>query len=665
LEYKAALFSEIRTCKVVRAMHRKGKEVGKERIGFREYRLESYPQTAGTRNTGNKRDRTMVVRNRLPSERYVQEAVIESKTGLRTGNNLENLSKGVYAMKRLFSFKMACALALVLALTIFTGAAFAEPWSFGVMADTQWKTSPDGKNPNNVAVGVITHLNQEFINHGVKFVIQTGDLTENGNNLEMDTTATFRQALYNAGIGFYPLRGNHETSAAVAAEFKRVFPQTQTGVNNQTPSDALVTTTYYGPPPANTNTTFTVGSNFSSPTAIDPNYAGLTYSFDYDNVRLVLLDGFTIPNIACNLIENQQPWISSTLSSRPAGTHAFVFGHKGLITENHKDILFTAPGGCNGSSTNSTPAVKPAEQNAFMSSLFNNGVRYYINGHDHMHNRAVVTSPDGLSAVQNITTSSNSYKFYIPIDPSSDEQYNLPAFGFLRETPVAQELFTVGYYIVTVDGPRVTVDHYSSPNGCNGDCDLTDDVIPYTFTKRETFGYSLNGKEFPVAQGASYTGVQDSYKGTTAKVLDGINGSAATVYDGRITTKTVNTGWTPKAVTKKKNDDIGSNILSLWGMADLGSNQTDVYTLSMSYDNHTLFPVEPGKGLPRLATRDENGEWVNAVDMNFGGTKKFILGPWKPGYGLGTYGIDLTRHTAWAVINHDGDFAVAGFRRFH
>jgi hypothetical protein len=50
--------------------------------------------------------------------------------------------------------------------------------------------------------------------------------------------------------------------------------------------------------------------------------------------------------------------------------------------------------------------------------------------------------------------------------------------------------------------------------------------------------------------------------------------------------------------------------------------------------------------------------------MNFGGAKKFVLGPWKSDYGLGTYGIDLKTHTAWAVINYNADFAVAGFRHF-
>jgi hypothetical protein len=580
-------------------------------------------------------------------------------------------------MRKLFGFKTLIALAFTILMGV--SLTWAEPWKFGVMADTQWKASPDGRNPNTVAVDVINHLNDEFITHGVKFVIQTGDLTENNTNLEMDTTATFRQSLYNAGIGFYPLRGNHESSATSATEFKRVFPQTQTGVNNQTPADALATTPYYGAPPANTNTTFTVGSNFNSPTAIDPNYAGLSYSFDYDNARFVLLDQFTIPNITCNLIENQQPWITGMLGNRPSRTHAFVFGHKGLITDNHADILFGP--NCNGSSSNSNPSVKPDAQNAFIGSLYNNGVRYYMGGHDHMHNRAIVTSPDHTSTVQNIINASNSYKFYIPQDPSNDEKYDLPAFGFLRETPIAQELFTVGYYIVTVDGPRVTMDYYSSPNGCNGDCDLTNDIIPYTFSKRETFGYSLNGQEFLVPQGEPYTAVQDSFEGTTARILGGINGSTATVSDGRPLIKAVDTGWTSMHFEhnkhyfdkshdkhwfgKSKDDfDLASNILTLWGMADLGSDQADVYALSMSYDHRKVMPFHLGNGGFGIATKDAEGNWVNAADMNFGGTKNFVLGQYDPSYGLGTYGVDPSTHTAWAVINYNGDFAVTRFENY-
>jgi hypothetical protein len=556
-------------------------------------------------------------------------------------------------MNKPLNFKKTYALALTLALVMFIGvvAASAEPWKFGVMSDTQWPNSPDNKNPNSVAVNVINHLNQEFINQGVKFVVAVGDVTDNGSILALDTRATFAQAFYNAGIGFYPLRGNHESSKTAAIEFQRIFPQTQTGLNNQTPLASFVTTTYYGAPPLNTNGTFTVGSNFASYPAANVGYNGLFYSFDYDNARFILMDQFTPTDGASHSVLDaaQVNWVGTQLQTRPDRTHAFVFGHKHLISENHADTLF-----------GSNPSVNPDLQNTFMASLFNNGVRYYLGGHDHMHNRAIVTSPSGTSTVQNIITASNSYKFYIPQNPSNDAKYNIPVNGITngpREMEISQELFNVGYYIVTVDGPRVTVDYYASPNGCNGDCDETYDVIPYTFTKHETFGYSLNGREFLVAQGQSYADVQDSHGSTTARILGGINGSTAADYAGRPFTKAVDTGWSHGRC------DTASDILSLWGMADLGSDQTDVYALSLNYDHERVRPEHLGRGLFGLAAKDADGNWINAVDKNFGGTKKFVMGPWRPGYELGTYGVDPHTHTVWAVINHNSNFAVAQFEQ--
>jgi hypothetical protein len=38
--------------------------------------------------------------------------------------------------------------------------------------------------------------------------------------------------------------------------------------------------------------------------------------------------------------------------------------------------------------------------------------------------------------------------------------------------------------------------------------------------------------------------------------------------------------------------------------------------------------------------------------------KKFVVGSYQSGYGLGTYGIDFSTRTVWAVINHAGNFAV-------
>jgi|GEM_PF-295008 len=573
-------------------------------------------------------------------------------------------------------------MASLLLIVVMAATATAAPWKFGVMSDTQWPNSPDSKNPN-VAVNVIRHINTEFIKHGVKFVVQVGDLTDTpgANNLNLDLRATFAQDLYNAGIGFYPLRGNHESAGAAAIEFQRIFPQTQTGVNNQTPVNAMINNTIYGAQ-ANTNGAFTVGGNFAGETGME----GLTYSFDVDNARFVLIDQFTKPSGTshANLDQTDVDWVGGRLSSRPANTHAFSFAHKGLITENHNDNLFN--------STNPTKTQASMDlMESFMRKLSDNGVRYHMGGHDHMHNRAIVSSPNtGNYKVQNLIGASNSYKFYIPPTPSTFATQTWRSL----EKQIAQELFTVGYYIFTVDGPKVTVDYYAMPNGCNGDCDQTNDVIPYydpvtgtgaPFTKHETFGYSLNGIEKVVDQGADYlltdttaTAIangETGYLGTTARILDGVNGSAGKDYNNRALTKVVDTGWSPKR------GDTASDILTLWGMADsLATNftdtnnpnysykyvvpnttKTDTYVLSLTYDPTHVTASRLQSGHFGLATRDENGKWVNAITKNVGGSQKFVSGAWNAGYGLGAYGIDPATNTAWAVINHNGDFAVAPF----
>ena len=155
----------------------------------------------------------------------------------------------------------------------------------------------------------------------------------------------------------------------------------------------------------------------------------------------------------------------------------------------------------------------------------------------------------------------------------------------------------------------------------------------FTFVKRSTTGYSLNGKENLVAQGASYAMTDDTtvaatmesgFIGTSMAILAGINGSTATTNYGKATEKAVNTGWAPK-----DNDVLDSDILTLWGMTDLGTDKTDTYVLSMTYKpGHSEHLGNGGFG---IATKDADGNWVNAVDK-VGGTPNFVKGPWKEGY---------------------------------
>ncbi|MBN2242546.1 MAG: hypothetical protein JW793_07640 [Acidobacteria bacterium] len=92
------------------------------------------------------------------------------------------------------------------------------------------------------------------------------------------------------------------------------------------------------------------------------------------------------------------------------GLHVFLFSHKNLMGANHPDTLF-----------GSNPASNAEAQNAYMKSASENGVRYHFWGHGHNHLRSLVSSPDGISRLQNIIPSSNSYKFYIPKKPFIDE----------------------------------------------------------------------------------------------------------------------------------------------------------------------------------------------------------------------------------------------------
>ena len=337
-------------------------------------------------------------------------------------------------------------------------------WSFGVMADTQWtlgtNDADDGYDPDSCTVFIAEQIQQAFINAGVAFVIHVGDLHDNTTVPGEDTRALYAQSLYNAGIGFFPLRGNHDNSAAIASAFQTIFPQTQNGIQNQTLKNVslsslnLTTTdiTNLGLP-STRRPAFTLGHNFSSPTSFNGALTGLTYSFDFENARFVLLDQF-IPIGSpsgydmSSTINAQQSWITGQLEGRHV-PHAFVFAHKGLITCNHADVLF--------SESNGTPADNPAYTDAFMASLAGNNVKYYIHGHDHMHDRSIVTDTTGKNAIHQLLCSSDSSKFYVPQGAngsfpqtgsvngshptySNDEYYDVPAFGISRRTPISQEL---------------------------------------------------------------------------------------------------------------------------------------------------------------------------------------------------------------------------------
>ena len=120
---------------------------------------------------------------------------------------------------------------------------------------------------------------------------------------------------------------------------------------------------------------------------------------------------------------------------------------------------------------------------------------------------------------------------------------------------------------------------------------------------------------------------------------------------------------------QSENADAISDVVTIVGAAsasikenhDTNSyNPNDIMGIQLSFDrNISLSQRDLNQGRTiALSVRDEKGKWVNAVDANFGGTKNFVYGPYDPTAPLGTYGVDNVNKVAWAVVNHDSDFAV-------
>jgi hypothetical protein len=460
-----------------------------------------------------------------------------------------------------------------LALAVVLGAAsrtFADPFTFGVMSDTQLT----GYTVNGVACGgtngvstqIISEVNKEFNRLGVNFVVQVGDLTENGGvsqlqthldanagiatyNTPTNTSQAFTTTALNAK--FFGLRGNHEGDSTSQTFFQ----------NNYIP---------------------TTGGGYTVEVAPFDN---TSYAVTYNGVKIVLLDYNT--SLSTSLMDQATAW-SNTVLSENDHTQAFMFHHKNLVGQNHKDNQFQTGGA-------TTQDANPTQQNAFISMLQSQNVKYDISGHDHMNHRAIITSPDGQSSVQEIIAQSDSTKFYTA------------SSGFLtRDQSISDQQDKIGYYTFTVDGPRVTGQYVAAEknvagSGANGT--IVDNPV---WTIQETFGYSRNGKQFTVARGGDYSAVHDSitsgtvygetFNFATSMALAGTNTVTGTAEGLRAEVDDVNTGWPPAR------PDMASNILTLWGMKNaLGVDTTDPYTLTLSY--------KPGTMQPAIEHMNSDGSW--------------------------------------------------------
>jgi hypothetical protein len=186
---------------------------------------------------------------------------------------------------------------------------------------------------NGVNATILSEIAQATIGEGAKFILMPGDQVTGSPTAStfQSQLTTFRdtvQPLYDAGIGVYPVRGNHDGT-------------------DKTVWDAVFSGAYALP-----------GNGPSGETNV-------TYSFAYDNILVIALDEYT------QIGRVNQAWLNAQLAAATQ-PHIFVFGHLPAFSVYHSDTL----------------ASYPAERNAFWNSLAAAGVRIYFAGHDHLFNHA-------------------------------------------------------------------------------------------------------------------------------------------------------------------------------------------------------------------------------------------------------------------------------------
>jgi 3',5'-cyclic AMP phosphodiesterase CpdA len=233
-------------------------------------------------------------------------------------------------VKRLNS-KRFVLISLLLAALLLTGCAQPK-WTFLVTGDTR----SSGNDANGVNITILAELVNEIVKSNPDFILLTGDLV-NGYNTQpelqsqLNTWLSTMMPVYDAGIGVYVVRGNHDL----------------------------------GDPPATTAWNNTFKGRFALPQNGPKDHKNLTYSFSHKNAFVVALDQY----IQTRRVP--QNWLDKQLAKnkRP---HIFIFGHEPAFKTQHTACLDDYPN----------------HRDIFWASIEKAGARTYFCGHDHLYNHA-------------------------------------------------------------------------------------------------------------------------------------------------------------------------------------------------------------------------------------------------------------------------------------
>jgi predicted phosphodiesterase len=182
---------------------------------------------------------------------------------------------------------MRRSLSIVLALLFFSVPAFAEKWSFAVVADNR---SAFASYRNVLEEIQNMTVNPDHAFSPIDFVLAVGDLSPVAKNDEI-----YRQVFKEKAPPFFPVRGNHENADDVEYLLKKMIPALGKSVKMY-------------------------------------DSKSINYYADWKNVRLIVLDQYSRFARSFNNIEMIR-WVEDSIASAQNAEHIFVTYHEPYIPD--------------------------------------------------------------------------------------------------------------------------------------------------------------------------------------------------------------------------------------------------------------------------------------------------------------------------------------------
>ena len=293
---------------------------------------------------------------------------------------------------------------LIIAICILAATGFSQTHvRFIATGDDRWETNNHrpGMDENGVNVGAMRKLAAAIVEDKPDVLLFNGDTIGGGTDEEeasqYKTFLGVMRPIYDAKIHVLVVRGNHEMRAPHASQLWR--------------------DTFSGP--------------LANPSNGPAGEEDMTFSYEIGNTLFLGLDQFMTPKPTVN-----QAWIDKTIAESKA-THIFAFAHK---------MAFKA-----GSHTDGMNTI-PAERDAFLDSITSRGETVFFAGHDHMYDHVSAAKSGwapGKLLHQIVCGTAGAPFYHASSTEATDGNWTLTHVNHIEQK--------LGYAVVDVDGPKVTV----------------------------------------------------------------------------------------------------------------------------------------------------------------------------------------------------------------